>query len=120
LGGSLTFNDISYKKAYSVKKITRRHKQSVDDISKYIFNYKCDMSGLILDDPTNTLITIDPEIQGVVNCTYSFEDNLFKYTDKAIILNVMTNTIEVFNQLKKFIDMFCTELNGTICELKDL
>ncbi len=114
---NLKFDDILYKRIYSIKPSIHKSYQTVDSVCNYTFNYKCDQSELLLNDPSNMSITIDPLIEGVTDCVYSFEEYIYKYSNKTVVFNVITNTIDVLNQLKAFMSMFSDELGATLCEL---
>ena len=105
------------------KEIIDEVKKTIQALGKYKFDFKCNESKLILKDPENPLENISPRKQGVIDCIYSFEDSLFNYKDKNIVINVIENTIAVLTQLSKFINLYTIELEEQlnkfcVCSLK--
>jgi len=111
LGGNLTYNDILDKKLLIDGCFEECDRKSVPDLGKYKFTYKCDDSELIFP-------SILPEEQGVIDCVYSFEDSIWEYSDKEIIISTINNTLAVLEQLSDYLELylsdFCEKINKLV------
>ena len=112
----ITYDELLFKRVLLNKCFKDNNKKTIPAYCKYKFNYKCGESKLILKDPENPSIDILPQKQGVINGIYSFEDSLFNYFNKEIVINTINNTIKVLSQLNDFINQFIKQIEISINE----
>jgi len=112
---NVKYSDLENRKVIVNSKISECNKKSVKAYGKYKFCYNDNDSGLVLKDPENPTEDISPILQGVDHGIYSYAVVLCGA--KASGLITICNTIEVLQQLVKFLQMFVVDINEFVTDL---